>query len=76
MLLSIITFTHGTGWTPAAIGTYQIDIWASNINGNTDMNNSNDVASGSVDVFNSSTQRTPLLELTGQPVDHVAATPI
>lgn len=56
------SFTHGTGWTPAAIGTYQIDIWASNINGNTDMNNSNDVASGSVDVFNSSTQRTPLFE--------------
>ncbi len=56
------SFTHGTGWTPTAIGNYQIDIWASNINGNADMNTTNDLASGNVDVLNSSTQRTPLFE--------------
>ena len=56
------SFTHGSGWTPAAIGTYQIEIWASNLNGNADMNTANDISDGSVEVFNSSTQRIPLFE--------------
>ena len=31
------TFDHGTLWTPTVSGTYNVAIWASNINGSADM---------------------------------------
>ena len=55
------SFNHGTPWSPAA-GTYNIDVWATNINGATDMNTSNDMASGSVTVFANGDIKRPMLE--------------
>ena len=45
------SFNHGSAWSPANPGTYAIDIWASNINGSTDMNTTNDTVSASVTVY-------------------------
>jgi hypothetical protein len=36
---------HPTGWSPAATGTYNLKVWASNINGNPDDNMMNDTLS-------------------------------
>ena len=55
------SFNHGTPWSPSA-GTYNIDIWATNINGSADMNTSNDMASGSVTVFANGDIKRPMLE--------------
>jgi len=55
------SFNHGTPWSPTA-GTYNIDVWATNINGATDMNTSNDMASGSVTVFANGDIKRPMLE--------------
>ena len=55
------SFNHGTPWSPAA-GTYNIDIWATNINGSADMNTSNDMASGTVTVFANGDIKRPMLE--------------
>ena len=55
------SFIHGTPWSPAA-GTYNIDVWATNINGATDMDTSNDMASGSVTVFANGDIKRPMLE--------------
>lgn len=56
-------YTSPTQWTPAAAGTYTIDVWATNINGNADGDMSNDVATITVQVIDDFTQRTPLYEL-------------
>jgi len=61
-LNSSYTFNHSTTWTPSASGIYQVEIWASNINGQTDMNTSNDIASASLMVYNNAVQRIPLYE--------------
>ena len=55
------SFNHGTLWSPSA-GTYNIDIWATNINGSADMDTSNDMASGSVTVFANGDIKRPMLE--------------
>ena len=55
------SFNHGTPWSPSA-GTYNIDIWATNINGSADMDTSNDMASGSVTVFANGDIKRPMLE--------------
>lgn len=36
--------THPVAWTPSITGNYNIQAWCSNLNGNTDMNTSNDTA--------------------------------
>ena len=54
------SFNHGTPWSP--FGTYNIDIWATNINGSADMDTSNDMASGSVTVFANGDIKRPMLE--------------
>ncbi len=36
------TFTHPTQWNPGAVGTYDVTIWVSNLNGNADQFNAND----------------------------------
>lgn len=56
------SFNHGSNWSPANPGTYTIDIWASNINGSTDMNTTNDTVSASVTVYANGTLRRPMLE--------------
>ncbi len=35
-------FTHPTPWNASTNGTYSLKVWASNLNGNTDLDNSND----------------------------------
>jgi hypothetical protein len=56
------SFNHGSNWSPANMGTYTIDVWASNINGSMDMNTTNDTVSGSVTVYANGTLRRPMLE--------------
>lgn len=36
------TFTHSTQWNALVNGSYSLKIWASNLNGNADMDNNND----------------------------------
>lgn len=43
------TFTHTIPWN-AAIGNYLIKVWISNINGNTDMNVTNDILQKSIEI--------------------------
>ena len=56
------TFDHSSPWTPTATGNYSIQIWASNINGMSDMNISNDTAYSVILVYDVSTQRIPMFE--------------
>lgn len=56
------TYTHPQAWTPAAIGTYTLKVWASNINGNPDQNTINDTVTLVVNVVNQIVQRMPFHE--------------
>ena len=42
LLFDTLNFNHSTNWTPPSTGTYIIEVWASNLNGNTDLNTIND----------------------------------
>lgn len=55
-------YSHGTLWNPAAVGSALIEVWASNINGNTDLLMSNDIASRTVEVYQDMTLRRPMYE--------------
>jgi len=59
---SYYDFNHGSTWTPTAAGTYNIEIWATNINGTSDMNTANDMVSGLVTVYDNATIKRPMLE--------------
>ncbi len=56
------SFTHPTTWTPTAIGTYSVKVWASNLNGNADMVTANDEVTKSILIASNSVARTTLLE--------------
>ncbi len=56
-------YSHNTQWTPSANGTYTLRIWASNINGGNDQNNSNDTLTKTVYV-NSFPRKTLIEEFT------------
>lgn len=57
------SLSTGPSWTPAAVGTYTVKIWASNLNsGNADMNNSNDTITKIVNVVDNFVVRRPLYE--------------
>ena len=56
---SYYDFNHGSTWTPTAAGTYNIEIWATNINGTSDMNTANDMVSGLVAVYDNATIKDP-----------------
>ena len=58
----IHTFNHGTSWSPTSAGTYDIAVWASNINSTNDMNNSNDTAYATVTIYDNATLKRPMLE--------------
>ncbi len=53
-------FIHSVPWTPPGVGVYEIKIWADNINGGNDENNSNDTLFRTIEV---STAFTPKLRL-------------
>ena len=57
------TFDHSSTWNPSSSGTYDVSIWASNINGSSDMDPSNDTITGTVNVFTSFETRKPMLEV-------------
>ncbi len=57
-----LSHTFTTPWTPAAAGTYTVEAWCSNLNGNADGNTSDDVASLSVGVAANATTKLPLYE--------------
>lgn len=40
--LATYNYSHSTAWTPTTTGNHTIKVWASNINGGADANNSND----------------------------------
>lgn len=54
---------HPTGWNPSATGVYSIAMWASNINGNADLNNSNDTIHFSATVVDTLTLRKTCMEV-------------
>ena len=56
------TLDFAANWTPTAGGTYDITIWATNINGSNDLNNSNDTVHKLLHVFDTKTTRKPMLE--------------
>jgi hypothetical protein len=57
------SFNHSTKWNPASTGSYQVKIYASNLNGGTDGNTSNDEASKAIDVIDISVPRVTLNEV-------------
>ncbi|MFH1319035.1 MAG: T9SS type A sorting domain-containing protein [Bacteroidota bacterium] len=60
--LGTYTFLHSDTWTPSAIGTYNIVVWATNINGSTDQNPGNDSFDKDIIVVDQVIQRTVLVE--------------
>lgn len=56
------SFSHPTQWTPPASGTYEIKVWASDLNGNADVNASNDTLTYFINVGVKAKQRLPLHE--------------
>ncbi len=56
-------FTAPTKWTPSAEGQYTVEVWASNINGNTDEVTNNDKVSKSTMVVSDFKVRMPLHEV-------------
>jgi len=47
------TLTHPQAWTPTAVGTYTVDFWTTNPNGQADSDPSNDTVTKQVVVVNS-----------------------
>lgn len=60
---AIANYSHPTTWTPATAGTYTIQAWATNINGNADANTADDKVTFVVDVVDTILQRKTLLEV-------------
>jgi thiol-disulfide isomerase/thioredoxin len=55
-------FSHGTAWTPTAVGSYTIKFWVDQINGNNDQNNANDTIVRTTYAAATLTQRKVLFE--------------
>jgi len=52
-LFDTLNFSHNIIWNPTNTGTYLVEIWASNLNGNLDMDTLNDVFSKTVTILTS-----------------------
>ncbi|MDC1370352.1 T9SS type A sorting domain-containing protein [Flavobacteriales bacterium] len=59
---AITNFSHPINWNPTAIGTYTIEAWASNINGNPDANTADDTVIFTVEIVDTIIPRKSLLE--------------
>ncbi len=57
------TLTHPQAWTPTAVGSYTLDFWTSNPNGQADSDASNDTVTKQIVVVNSIAVRRPLIEV-------------
>ena len=55
-------FPLNGSWTPPAKGNYTIKVWIENINGNSDLNNTNDTIYKQIKVYGQDHKRTPLIE--------------
>ena len=62
LLFDTLSFNHTITWTPPNTGSYLVEIWASNLNGNPDMDPTNDIFSDSIHVWNAIAVRQPLIE--------------
>ncbi|MFH1319039.1 MAG: T9SS type A sorting domain-containing protein [Bacteroidota bacterium] len=60
--LGTYSFSHSDTWTPSSTGTYNIIVWATNINGSTDQNTSNDALDKNIIVVDQIIQRNVLVE--------------
>lgn len=60
---SEVNFTHPNTWIPSSIGNYTIKAWASNINGNSDLDMSNDTITFMVEVVDTFVTRKTLMEV-------------
>ncbi len=60
---AVTSYSHPTAWTPASAGTYTIQAWATNINGNADANTADDKITFVVDVVDTILPRKTLLEV-------------
>jgi len=56
------TFSHSTNWNPGSTGNYDVEIWASALNGGNDQNNSNDTLSNTIEVVTATADRVVLAE--------------
>ena len=56
------SFSHSTNWNPGSTGNYDVDIWASALNGGNDQNNSNDTLSAAIEVVTATADRVVLAE--------------
>ena len=56
------SFSHSTNWNPGSTGNYDVDIWASALNGGNDQNNGNDTLSTSIEVVTATADRVVLAE--------------
>ena len=61
-LFDTLSFNHNITWNPPVTGAYLIEIWASNLNGNPDMDPSNDYFSDSIHIWNALAVKQPLIE--------------
>ena len=61
-LFDTLTFNHNIIWNPTTTGSYFVEIWASNLNGNPDMDPLNDYFSDSIHIWNALAVRQPLIE--------------
>ena len=61
-LFDTLTFNHNIIWNPTTTGSYFVEIWASNLNGNPDMDPSNDYFSDSIHIWNALAVKQPLIE--------------
>ena len=62
VLFDTLNFNHSINWNPTNTGTYIIEIWASNLNGNVDLNPVNDIFTDTIHVWNNIAIRKPLIE--------------
>ena len=58
----IYLFNHTSTWNPTTSGNYNIEIWASNLNGSNDMNTTNDRINKDITVASALAQRRPIME--------------
>ncbi|MFQ5335148.1 MAG: choice-of-anchor J domain-containing protein [Flavobacteriales bacterium] len=54
---------HPVAWVPSSTGTYTVELWADNLNGNTDGNHSNDTLTRQYEVYTKVTKKRPLMEV-------------
>jgi hypothetical protein len=56
------SFSHSTNWNPGSTGNYDVEIWASALNGGNDQNNGNDTLSTVIEVVTATADRVVLAE--------------